>query len=107
MVTGRVPFDGESVGEVLMKHLTSRPDLSVLPDPFKSIVGRALAKDPNHRPQHVTALLLPGDAPREPELRFVGEKNSAVASASPIGEKPGVREDILRITDEEPPFYIG
>ena len=66
MVTGRVPFDGESVGEVLMKHLTSRPDLSILPEPFRKIVGRALAKDPNHRPQRVTDLLLPGDAPREP-----------------------------------------
>src|SRR6476661_553337 len=28
MLTGRVPFDGESVGEVLMKHLTAEPDLS-------------------------------------------------------------------------------
>ena len=28
MLTGHVPFDGESVGEVLMKHLTAEPDLS-------------------------------------------------------------------------------
>ena len=28
MLTGRVPFEGESVGEVLMKHLTAEPDLS-------------------------------------------------------------------------------
>ena len=27
MLTGRVPFEGESVGEVLMKHLTAEPDL--------------------------------------------------------------------------------
>ena len=27
MLTGQVPFDGESVGEVLMKHLTARPDV--------------------------------------------------------------------------------
>ena len=28
MLTGHVPFEGESVGEVLMKHLTAEPDLS-------------------------------------------------------------------------------
>ncbi|MDB5350922.1 MAG: serine/threonine protein kinase [Planctomycetota bacterium] len=105
MVTGRVPFDGESVGEVLMKHLTSRPDLTILPEPFKGIVGRALAKDPNHRPQRVTDLLLPGDAPKEPDLRFIGEKNSA--GSPPMKDAPNRREEILRITDEEPVFYIG
>ena len=30
MLTGRVPFDGETVNEVLMKHLTARPDVSML-----------------------------------------------------------------------------
>ena len=28
MLTGTVPFEGESVGEVLMKHLTAEPDLA-------------------------------------------------------------------------------
>src|SRR5712692_2367938 len=49
MLTGRVPFDGESAGEILMKHLTSPPDLSVLPPPYVNIVGKALAKNPAHR----------------------------------------------------------
>ena len=30
MLTGRVPFEGETVNEVLMKHLTARPDVSML-----------------------------------------------------------------------------
>ena len=38
MLTGRVPFEGESVGEVLMKHLTAEPDLSVLAEPYRDIV---------------------------------------------------------------------
>jgi hypothetical protein len=49
MLTGRVPFDGESAGEILMKHLTAPPDLTKLPADYVTIVGKALAKDPTHR----------------------------------------------------------
>ena len=51
MLTGRVPFEGESVGEVLMKHLTAEPDLSALDEPYRDIVQRALAKDPERAHQ--------------------------------------------------------
>src|SRR5436309_4761073 len=49
MLTGRVPFEGESAGEILMKHLTTPPDLTKLPPVFIPIVGRALAKNPAQR----------------------------------------------------------
>jgi hypothetical protein len=49
MLSGRVPFDGESAGEILMKHLTSTPDLSGLPFEFVPIVSKALAKNPGQR----------------------------------------------------------
>lgn len=49
MLTGSVPFEGESVGEVLMKHLTAEPDLSMLEQPFRELVQRTLAKDPEVR----------------------------------------------------------
>jgi hypothetical protein len=49
MLTGKLPFEGESPGEVLMKHLTSAPDLSLLPIEYRSIVAKALAKDPGQR----------------------------------------------------------
>jgi hypothetical protein len=57
MLTGHVPFEGESVGEVLMKHLTAEPDLSVLKEPYRDIVKRALAKDPNVRIKNVGELV--------------------------------------------------
>ncbi len=62
MLTGRVPFEGESVGEVLMKHLTAEPDLSALAEPYRDIVRRALAKDPAVRINSVGEMvsLLPG-----------------------------------------------
>ena len=49
MVTGKVPFDGESAGEILMKHLTSPPDMSRVPAEWKAVVAKALAKNPAHR----------------------------------------------------------
>jgi hypothetical protein len=49
MLTGRVPFDGESSGEILMKHLTSPPDLSKVPAEWVPIVAKALSKNPAHR----------------------------------------------------------
>src|SRR4029077_11046533 len=49
MLTGRVPFEGESAGEILMKHLTAPPDLSKLPAEYLPIVQKALAKNPAHR----------------------------------------------------------
>ncbi|MHC4399137.1 MAG: serine/threonine-protein kinase [Planctomycetota bacterium] len=64
MLTGRVPFEGESVGEVLMKHLTAKPDVSTLPEPYRSVVARALDKDPAKRFGSVAEMLacLPGPA---------------------------------------------
>ncbi len=49
MLTGRVPFDGESAGEILMKHLTSPPDLTKVPADYLPVVAKALSKNPAHR----------------------------------------------------------
>lgn len=49
MLTGELPFDGESTGEILMKHLMEKPDLSRLPPRLQPVVARALEKDPRHR----------------------------------------------------------
>jgi eukaryotic-like serine/threonine-protein kinase len=49
MLTGHVPFDGESAGEILMKHLTATPDLKRLPAEYVPLVSRALAKNPSQR----------------------------------------------------------
>lgn len=49
MLTGELPFDGESDGEILMKHLTANPDLSKVPAAFRPIVAKALDKNPVKR----------------------------------------------------------
>src|SRR5262245_22616385 len=57
MLTGKVPFDGESPGEILMKHLTATPDLSPLAEPYRSVVARLLDKDPQRRYPSILDLL--------------------------------------------------
>ena len=100
MLTGKVPFEGETVNEVLMKHLTARPNVSMLAEPYRSIVSRALAKDPNHRPSSLYELLPPEDAPRSPDVRIIGGGKAGQHS-------PQAQDDVLRIEAEEPIFYIG
>lgn len=62
LLTGHVPFEGESVGEVLMKHLTAEPDLSRVQEPYRKLIARCLAKAPETRPASVADILaaLPG-----------------------------------------------
>jgi hypothetical protein len=56
-----VPFEGESIGEVLMKHLTAEADVSRLAEPYRTVVARALSKSPDVRFHSVgeMAALLP------------------------------------------------
>ena len=56
MYTGKVPFDGESPAEILMKHLSAPPDLSPLPPALKPVFARALHKDPDKRTRSAAAL---------------------------------------------------
>src|SRR5262249_19220471 len=56
MLTGHVPFEGESAAEILMKHMTTPPDLSKVPREFVPIRERALTKNPAHRYSTITEM---------------------------------------------------
>lgn len=56
LLTGQPPYQGESVGEVLMKHLQSSPDVSSLPGTFAAVVSKAMHRDPKARYQSVHEL---------------------------------------------------
>ena len=49
MLAGEPPFTGESVGEVLMKHLSNEPNVSSLPEPFAGAIRKAMHRDPGER----------------------------------------------------------
>ena len=49
MLTGELPFDGESDGEILMKHLTANVDLGKVPENFRGVIAKALDKNATRR----------------------------------------------------------
>jgi len=49
MVTGRLPFDGESDNEIVVKHLTAAPEMAGVPGNFVTVLTKALEKNPNKR----------------------------------------------------------
>src|SRR5205823_6506122 len=46
MLTGTPPYLGASPSEILMKHLSAEPDCSGIPEPFATVVKKAMAKNP-------------------------------------------------------------
>jgi hypothetical protein len=49
MLTGHPPFDGQTPAEVMMKHLTDKPDLDRAPNEFRAVLEKALDKNPATR----------------------------------------------------------
>jgi hypothetical protein len=89
MLTGRVPFEGESAGEILMKHLTAPPDLTKLTPQYAGIVGKALEKNPALRYSTLAEMIK--------DLEGVGNVPAlqpvvAVAAASPVANDVPVVE---------------
>jgi hypothetical protein len=91
MITGSVPFDGESSQEIIMKHLTAEPDLAGLPQPYRNIIQRALQKDPEKR-YHSAGEMLASLS------RLAGEQR--------LSGGPQVSVDPLETAPAEP-LYIG
>ncbi|WP_051065515.1 serine/threonine-protein kinase [Nocardiopsis potens] len=89
--TGRTPFDGPSIPQILYKIVYERPDLDALPDSLRDPVGRCLAKNPADRPapEELTALFAgPGIAAGPPASvasfieRQHGEVNALIDAAN-------------------------
>lgn len=111
MLTGHVPFEGESVGEVLMKHLTAEPELDRLEEPYRSMVAGTMAKDPELRLSTVeqmlallpsaTPVLEPSDTP--PVTPTYGEVWSPVSrpphTDHPVPPREPLWQGLVELTD--------
>src|SRR5207237_630406 len=60
LATGRLPFEGDSFGEVLIAHLQQKPprprDFADVPAPFEKIILKCLAKEKDDRYESMAAL---------------------------------------------------
>jgi hypothetical protein len=102
-----VPFEGESVGEVLMKHLTTDPDLSALAEPFRSVVATALQKDPAKRFKSVPDMLAALPRPPRPEVYAGPLPSTGSGRGNHATTTPGVPPipaaiPLAEAVDEEP-----
>jgi serine/threonine protein kinase len=113
LLTGNVPFDGESCHEIIVKHLTATPDLSALKEPYRSTVAKCLEKDPAKRPSTVDELLSmlrlnsTGNAIRLPSQSFsleppVVARLANNASPTPLTGPSPARAATTAATTDEP-----
>ncbi len=92
MLLGKVPFEGSSMGEVLMKHLTEQPEVDNLPQPFGKIIHKALQKDPKDRYQSVYELI--------DDLMEVDDVRTSLAGFNPVSLSGATRR--LPVGEDSP-----
>src|SRR5262249_1961908 len=78
LVTGALPLEGKNYRQLAMAHMSAEPNLSRLPEHDRSVLARALAKDPGLRfpscselVQALVQALQAGSTPAEPGLAHV------------------------------------
>ncbi|MET8985047.1 protein kinase [Nonomuraea wenchangensis] len=109
--TGHDPFAGGSLGGVMHRLLTVDPDLDVLPDGLRELVGNALAKDPAERPEASrlriggAAVLGPPEGHSGP--RSLGERAEEAYQSLTPAQQEQVPSLLLRLLDGESPHDEG
>lgn len=93
MLSGSVPFEGESSQEIIMKHLTAEPNVDKVAERFRPVIRKALFKDPEQRYSSVTEM-----------LRAFNSLNVATSSAPSLGTAS--TQSTARPQDKIPPIRI-
>lgn len=106
MLTGRLPFDGQTSHEIIMKHLTALPDLDPIAPPLRDVVEIALRKDPDQRWSSATAMIqaieqrASGSAPKGTATE--NPNAGAPAAETPNAEIPAAEIPVRLVPPEEP-----
>ena len=82
MLTGQVPFFGASAGEILMKHMANDVELDLVPESFRPVIEKALAKDPAdryHTVQEMIEAVFGSEHIRQSVSQFSPESLSMIA----------------------------
>lgn len=89
MLTGHPPFLGESMGEVLMKHVNGEVNVSHLDEPFARVIQKALSKDPADRYQSMQAMTddLMGHADLRNSVASLGPETLTMVAAKATNSK--------------------
>jgi hypothetical protein len=87
MLTGELPFDGESSQEIIMKHLMASPPLDLVPVAFRNAIENSLAKDSEARYANVRELL--ADLPWDEAKRAA---DNAARHATHVPPAPGCEQ---------------
>lgn len=80
MLTCRPLFDGESVGEIQVKHLTQEADLAGIAPPFRRVIEVAVRKDPQRR--WGTAAEMAREL--DPDVPVIARPRRATAATTPV-----------------------
>ncbi len=57
LLTGTLPFTGENARQLLFSHTQNQPDLSLLPEPDREVLAKALSKEPSRRYPSCSAMI--------------------------------------------------
>ena len=86
MLSGRLPFDGQSDPEILMKHLTDAADLTLVPAAYRPVLLKALDKDAAKRFQTMAEFGRAVEAAGG--VKPAADPPAPVAAPRPVAGKP-------------------
>ena len=103
MLTGDVPFEGESSQEIIMKHLTATPNVDRVPEEFRKVILKSLRKDSELRYSSVPEMVaeLPWPEIAENSQKIISQHSvgpmvlgaGSIRAMRPTDEHPGIDVD--------------